>query len=111
MLTSAFILAFAGLLKGAFASDSRKHIKLKIASDGELLAFKPDHLICPAGASVHLTFYHTGKNVSRQIIVGCGLGQDARCGRAQAALITHSHLTSILVSRDVSPGSQSTREC
>ncbi len=45
------------------SSVQRKHVELNIASDGDLLAFKPDRLSCPAGAQVRLTFHHTGKYV------------------------------------------------
>jgi azurin len=65
MLGGAITLFIAGVLRGACASNSRKQVDLNISSDGDLLAFKPDHLTCPAGASVHLTFYHTGKYVSQ----------------------------------------------
>ena len=46
-------------------ASSKKHVELSIASDGDLLAFKPDHLTCPAGAAVHVTFHHTGKYISQ----------------------------------------------
>jgi azurin len=48
------------------ATPPRKHVKLTIASDGDLLAFKPDRLTCPAGASVHLTFCHAGKYITQE---------------------------------------------
>ncbi len=59
------------LLTGMFGSRAlaaamrREHVELRIASDGDLLAFKPDRLICPAGVQVHLTFSHTGKYVTQ----------------------------------------------
>jgi azurin len=37
--------------------------ELTIATDGDLLAFKPTELICPTGAHVRLTFFHTGKYI------------------------------------------------
>jgi len=49
----------------ALAASPRKQVQLHIASDGDLLAFKPDQLTCPAGAAVHLTFSHTGKYISQ----------------------------------------------
>lgn len=41
-----------------------KVVDLLIESDGDLLAFKPKELSCPAGAQVRLTFRHTGKYIS-----------------------------------------------
>lgn len=80
----AFPIGFAG--EAARASPSRRgHVNLTIASDGDLLAFKPDRLTCPAGTSVHLTFHHTGKYVSQEhnwVLVAPG----AAAAVAQAAL-------------------------
>ena len=39
-------------------------VDLQIASDGDLLKFKPTALSCPAGAQVRLTFTHAGKYIS-----------------------------------------------
>lgn len=36
-------------------------VELHIASDGDELAFKPDHLFCPTGADVRLFFHHDGQ--------------------------------------------------
>lgn len=36
-------------------------VELHIASDGDQLAFKPDHLFCPTGADVRLFFHHAGQ--------------------------------------------------
>ena len=36
-------------------------IELRIASVGDELAFEPDHLTCPTGASVRLIFHHAGE--------------------------------------------------
>jgi azurin len=47
------------------AAAPQQHVMLSVASDGDLLAFKPDQLYCPAGAAVHLTFIHTGKYISQ----------------------------------------------
>lgn len=63
-LLAAVAIPVCSLLEVAIAS-ARKHVDLTVSSDGELLAFKPDRLTCPAGASVHLTFFHTGKYVSQ----------------------------------------------
>ena len=38
-------------------------VNLTVATDGDLLAFKPVELTCPTGARVHLTFTHTGKYI------------------------------------------------
>jgi azurin len=67
------------------ASARRKIVRLTIATDGDLLAFKPDSLICPAGSHVHLTFIHTGKYVRQDhnwVLVVPG----AAAAVAQAAL-------------------------
>jgi len=67
-LTFAALLLPTALL-GDLASASTaqsKRVQLTIASDGDLLAFKPDHLTCVTKALVHLTFYHTGKYISQQ---------------------------------------------
>jgi len=53
-------------------------IRLDIASDGDLLAFKPDSLTCPSGAHVHLVFHHTGKYVTQDhnwVLVRAGYAQ------------------------------------
>ena len=66
MLVATVTMPVGCVFQAAFAANPRsKHVDLEISSDGDLLAFKPDHLSCPAGASVHLTFYHTGKYVSQ----------------------------------------------
>ena len=39
-------------------------VDLFIESDGDFLAFHPDTLTCPSGASVRLTFHHGGKFLS-----------------------------------------------
>ncbi len=45
---------------------ARRGVQLRIASDGDLLAFKPDRLTCPTGARVHLVLYNTAKYVSQE---------------------------------------------
>lgn len=45
------------------ASRKRPEVSLTVATDGDLLAFKPVDLTCPTGARVHLTFFHTGKYI------------------------------------------------
>jgi azurin len=42
------------------AGAAARVVRLKIASDGDELAFKPDHLTCPSGAAVRLSFHHAG---------------------------------------------------
>ena len=39
-------------------------VDLAIESDGDFLAFTPDTLTCPSGATVRLTFHHRGKYLS-----------------------------------------------
>ncbi len=52
----------AGLCTSPFwpALAAGKTVALRIASDGDNLAFKPDRLTCPAGATVKLTLRHGG---------------------------------------------------
>src|SRR5579863_1529794 len=45
------------------ASGRSSEVELTIATDGDLLAFKPTELTCPTGAHVRLTFFHTGKYI------------------------------------------------
>jgi azurin len=40
---------------------ARQLVELHIASEGDDLAFTPDHLSCPSGANVRLFFHHTGE--------------------------------------------------
>jgi azurin len=49
----------------ALSAAPKKQVQLNIASDGDLLAFRPDQLTCPTGAAVHLTFSHTGKYITQ----------------------------------------------
>ena len=39
-------------------------MNLRIESDGDLLAYRPDTLTCPTGSRVHLTFHHAGRFLS-----------------------------------------------
>jgi azurin len=48
------------------SSSTRKRVELTLATDGDLLAFKPDRLTCPTGALVHLTFFHAGKYITQE---------------------------------------------
>lgn len=41
-------------------------VELAIATDGDLLAFKPTRLTCPTGAQVRLTLFHTGKYIRQE---------------------------------------------
>ncbi len=47
---------------------SGKHpeVSLTIATDGDVLAFKPTELTCMTGSRVHLTLFHTGKYISQE---------------------------------------------
>lgn len=49
---------------GSKAKPEQKVVDLYISSDGDFLAFKPDTLTCPAGATVHLTFHHAGRLIT-----------------------------------------------
>jgi azurin len=57
--------AFAGY-RAIAASGQRLEVSLKIATDGDLLAFKPTELTCATGSLVHLTFFHAGKYISQE---------------------------------------------
>jgi azurin len=48
------------------ASSEQPNVALTVATDGDLLAFKPTELTCPTHARVHLTFYHTGKYIRQE---------------------------------------------
>jgi azurin len=48
------------------ASGRSPDVELMIATDGDLLAFKPTELTCPTGAHVRLTFFHTGKYIRQE---------------------------------------------
>ena len=41
-------------------------VDLRIESDGDFLAYKPDTLTCRAGVRVRLTFHHAGQFLSAQ---------------------------------------------
>jgi azurin len=47
-------------------SDRPPDVELAIATDGDLLAFKPTTLTCPTGAHVRLTLFHTGKYIRQE---------------------------------------------
>jgi azurin len=49
---------------GRSPTSEQKVVDLHIASDGDLMAFRPDTLTCPTGARVRLTFHHAGRFVS-----------------------------------------------
>ncbi|HEX4507749.1 MAG TPA: plastocyanin/azurin family copper-binding protein [Alphaproteobacteria bacterium] len=55
------LIAILLTLPFADALAAGKTIKLRIASDGDEMAFKPDRLRCPAGAEVRLSFHHAGE--------------------------------------------------
>ncbi|HTP40192.1 MAG TPA: plastocyanin/azurin family copper-binding protein [Steroidobacteraceae bacterium] len=67
-LLIALMSAPAGLLayQALEASRRRIEVNLVVATDGDLLAFKPIELSCPTGALVHLTFFHTGKYIRQE---------------------------------------------
>jgi azurin len=64
-LAAGIAIPLGCLSQGAWAASPGKPVNLNITSDGDLLAFKPDRLTCPTGATVHLTFYHTGKYITQ----------------------------------------------
>jgi azurin len=43
------------------AHAAERVVRLRIASDGDELAFKPDRLSCPTAVTVHLSFHHAGE--------------------------------------------------
>ena len=49
---------------GRRPTSEQQVVNLYIASDGDLIAFRPDTLTCPTGALVRLTFHHAGRFVS-----------------------------------------------
>ncbi|MGH8209414.1 MAG: plastocyanin/azurin family copper-binding protein [Steroidobacteraceae bacterium] len=63
-LLAALVIPF-GYCVETLPAAPKKRVQLNIASDGDLLAFKPDHLSCAPGAAVHLTFSHTGKYITQ----------------------------------------------
>ncbi len=63
-LTRRSTLACLIALPFAAAKAGPRFVKLRIASDGDEMMFKPDRLTCPAGADVRLAFHHAGTIVS-----------------------------------------------
>jgi azurin len=65
---ASLLMAPVGIVTcGTLAASGRgPDVELTIATDGDLLAFKPDELSCPAGAHVRLTFFHTGKYIRQE---------------------------------------------
>lgn len=49
---------------GRKPAPEQRVVDLFIASDGDFLAYMPDTLTCPSGATVRLTFHHGGKFLS-----------------------------------------------
>lgn len=47
-------------------SGQHPEVSLTIATDGDLLAFKPTELSCMTGTLVHLTLFHTGKYITQE---------------------------------------------
>jgi azurin len=48
------------------ASGKQSEVSLTIATDGDLLAFRPTELSCRTDTLVHLTLFHTGKYISQE---------------------------------------------
>ncbi len=65
LLSLALLAPFAAGIQRALPAD-RKVANLAVSTDGDLLAYKPDHLTCPTGVTVHLTFRHGGKYISQE---------------------------------------------
>src|SRR5271169_2943224 len=62
LATLALVLLALGC--GRRVKSEQQVVDLRIESDGDFLAFRPDTLTCPAGALVRLTFHHTGRFIS-----------------------------------------------
>ena len=60
-LTRRSLIALLLILPFADAQAAGRTVKLRIASDGDEMAFKPNRLTCPAGAEIHLSFHHAGE--------------------------------------------------
>lgn len=61
------MLSIEGGTGPALAADAAgPGVELMIATDGDLMAFKPAELSCPTGVRVQLTFYHTGKYIRQE---------------------------------------------
>ena len=54
------MLAGLWMVPAGMAMAAAKAATLRIASDGDELRFKPNHLTCPAGATVRLVLHHAG---------------------------------------------------
>ena len=65
LLSLALLTPLAAGVQRALSGDG-KVANLAISTDGDLLAYKPDHLTCPTGVTVHLTFRHGGKYISQE---------------------------------------------
>ena len=65
LLSLALLAPFAAGIQRTLPAD-RKVANLAVSTDGDLLAYKPDHLTCPTGVTVHLTFRHGGKYISQE---------------------------------------------
>jgi azurin len=50
----------------AVATDASTPIVLRVATDGEFLAFAPTELTCPTGARVRLIFHHAGQRLPQE---------------------------------------------
>ena len=64
LITATLSAALLTACKRQSSSHAIQRVDLLIESDGDLLAFKPTELSCPAGAQVRLIFRHTGKYLS-----------------------------------------------
>jgi azurin len=93
-----YLLAGVGLtLVRPSGVASKQLTRLVIGSDGDLLAFKPDQLMCATGDRVHLTFVNRARYVSVQhnwVLVAPGMAdavaRDALAAGEKAGWVPHS---------------------
>jgi azurin len=66
VLASSAALVLFGGTRRLLSAATGKIVELSISSDGDFLAFKPDELTAPAGATVRLMFHHAGQIISQE---------------------------------------------
>ena len=89
LTVTALPLALLGQRPSAGGQVEQPLIDLKIASDGDFLAFTPEQLSCPAGARVRLWFHHAGQRIMQEhnwvlVIPGAESAVEAAAARAGA---------------------------
>jgi azurin len=60
------VSVLSALRRAGAATGKHPEVNLTIATDGDLLAFKPTELTCTSGALVHLMLFHTGKYITQE---------------------------------------------